>query len=261
MKNDLKITMIGGPTILIEVGGLRFLTDPTFDSAGGEYVNEPFTLKKLTAPAMSIEAVGEVDAVLLSHQQHTDNLDTLGRDYVGNAKTVLTTPESAAVLGGSAVGLETWETFEIAAANGRTLQIAATPARHGPAGCEAMTGAVTGFLLQWQGADDDAVYISGDTVWFEGAAEVAERFKVGTAILFLGAVQFEQAGEMRFTMNAEEAVEAAKTFASAAIIPAHYEGWAHFQEPRYAVDAAFAAAGMKDRLRWLEFGIETEFSG
>jgi hypothetical protein len=31
-----RITQIGGPTVLIEVGGFRLLTDPTFD-APGEY--------------------------------------------------------------------------------------------------------------------------------------------------------------------------------------------------------------------------------
>jgi len=33
----LKLTYIGGPTALLELGGLRILTDPTFDPAGGEY--------------------------------------------------------------------------------------------------------------------------------------------------------------------------------------------------------------------------------
>ncbi len=29
-----KITLIGGPTALIEIGGFRLLTDPTFDAPG-----------------------------------------------------------------------------------------------------------------------------------------------------------------------------------------------------------------------------------
>jgi pimeloyl-ACP methyl ester carboxylesterase len=31
------ITHVGGPTVLIEVGGWRLLTDPTFDAPGGKY--------------------------------------------------------------------------------------------------------------------------------------------------------------------------------------------------------------------------------
>ena len=33
----LELTYIGGPTALLELGGLRLLTDPTFDPAGSEY--------------------------------------------------------------------------------------------------------------------------------------------------------------------------------------------------------------------------------
>ena len=34
---SVRITHIGGPTTLIEVGDWRLLTDPTFDPAGGKY--------------------------------------------------------------------------------------------------------------------------------------------------------------------------------------------------------------------------------
>ncbi len=31
---DAVLTLIGGPTVLIEIGGVRLLTDPTFDEPG-----------------------------------------------------------------------------------------------------------------------------------------------------------------------------------------------------------------------------------
>lgn len=34
-SQPLLLTHIGGPTAMIEVGGIRLLTDPTFDPAGG----------------------------------------------------------------------------------------------------------------------------------------------------------------------------------------------------------------------------------
>ena len=48
--NSLLLTYIGGPTALLEFGGARFLTDPTFDPADGEYLTGPVTLHKLSAP-------------------------------------------------------------------------------------------------------------------------------------------------------------------------------------------------------------------
>src|SRR6202007_396840 len=85
----LSITLIGGPTALIEIDGFRLLTDPTFD-APGSYQLPHVKLEKLEGPAMTAEAVGEIDAVLLSHDQHSDNLDHSGKEFLAKAKRVLT---------------------------------------------------------------------------------------------------------------------------------------------------------------------------
>ena len=98
---SLSITLIGGPTALIEIDGFRLLTDPTFD-APGDYPLPHVTLEKLEGPAMSADAVGEIDAVLLSHDQHADNLDHSGKAFLTRAKRVLTTEVGAKRLGGHA---------------------------------------------------------------------------------------------------------------------------------------------------------------
>jgi L-ascorbate metabolism protein UlaG (beta-lactamase superfamily) len=74
-----RVTYIGGPTALVEIGGLRLLTDPTFDPAGSEYPTAVYTLRKTQGPALGADDIGEVDAVLLSHDHHFDNLDVSGR--------------------------------------------------------------------------------------------------------------------------------------------------------------------------------------
>ena len=85
----ISITLIGGPTARTAIDGFRLLTDPTFD-APGAYQLPHVKLEKLTGPALSADAVGEVDAVLLSHDQHSDNLDHSGKDFLeGNARADL----------------------------------------------------------------------------------------------------------------------------------------------------------------------------
>ena len=69
----LTLTLVGGPTVLIEANGFLLVTDPTFD-APGEYRLSYVTLTKTSGPAMSADVIGPVDAVLLSHDQHSDNL-------------------------------------------------------------------------------------------------------------------------------------------------------------------------------------------
>ncbi|HSB55273.1 MAG TPA: MBL fold metallo-hydrolase, partial [Gemmatimonadales bacterium] len=91
MPDSLRLTYIGGPTILIEWRGLRLLTDPTFDPPGTSYPTPAYTLHKTLGPAISAEKLGPVDAVLLSHDHHFDNLDHAGRALLPLARQVLTT--------------------------------------------------------------------------------------------------------------------------------------------------------------------------
>jgi L-ascorbate metabolism protein UlaG (beta-lactamase superfamily) len=246
-----RFTLIGGPTVLIEIGGFRLLTDPTFDEPG-DYKLPHVTLTKTAPPAMALADVGPIDAVLLSHDQHADNLDNSGRDFLHRAPRVLTTVVGAGRLGNGAEGLRPWQEVELKKPNGASLRIAATPARHGPAGIEPLAGDVIGFVV-----DDGAsqVYITGDTVWYDGVAEVARRFNAGTVLLFAGSAQTR--GPFHLTMDTNDAIETAHAFSNAVIVPVHTEGWAHFKQSGDDLQKAFNALGFGSRLRVLQPGVAT----
>ncbi len=246
-----KITLIGGPTALIEVGGFRLLTDPTFD-APGEYKLPHVTLKKTSHPALTAEQIGRVDAVLLSHDQHADNFDHAGRAYAMQAPRLLTTVVGAKRLGGVAEGLAPGESTKLTNPAG-TLTITATPARHGPAGIEPLAGDVIGFVLSLAGGRP--IYITGDTVWYEGVAEVARRVQAGLVLLFAGAAKTR--GAFHLTMDANDALDTAHAFPDATIVPLHYEGWAHFSQSGDDLVQSFKALGIGARLRLLEPGVPT----
>ena len=251
--NSLRITLIGGPTALIEVDGFRLLTDPTFD-APGAYQLPHVTLEKLSGPALGAEAIGEVDAVLLSHDQHADNLDHSGKAFLAKAKRVLTTIVGAKRLGGHAEGLMPWATTELAGKDGRSLTITATPARHGPAGIEPLAGDVIGFVLTSKDKSPP-IYISGDTVWYDGVAEVARRFKAGVVLPFAGAAQTR--GPFHLTMDTNDTIETARAFPDAVIVPLHTDGWAHFRQNAKDLRASFDTLGFGSRLKILEPGVAT----
>ena len=255
----LRLTYIGGPTALLELAGLRLLTDPTFDPAGTEYRTPIYTLRKTTAPAVAADALGPIDTVLLSHDHHFDNLDHAGRALLSRVPRVLTTPAGAERIGGEARGLVPWESVDLEVAGRGSLRITGTPARHGPA--DGDRGPVTGFLLT-DPADagtkaPPAIYISGDTVWYDDLRLIAERADVRVAVLFLGAARVREVGPAHLTFDAREAVEAARLFSRATIVPLHYAGWTHFSEGRAEVEAAFGEAGLAARVCWLEPGRAT----
>src|SRR5262245_43293793 len=212
----LAITLIGGPTALIEVDGFRLLTDPTFDPPG-DYRLSYTTLTKTKGPALSPEQVGPVEVVLLSHDQHADNLDHAGRAFLAQAGRVLTTIAGAKRLGGRVEGLAPWETKVMVGPNGRALHVTATPARHGPAGIEPLSGDVIGFVLAFGNRRARPVYITGDTVWYDGVAEVARRFAAGAVLLFAGSAQTR--GPFHLTMDTNDAIETAHAFPDALIVP------------------------------------------
>jgi len=247
------VTLIGGPTALIEVDGFRLLTDPTFDPPG-EYRLPHVALRKTSSPALTAREIGRVDAVLLSHDQHADNLDNAGRAFVSAAR-VFTTKAGAERLGGRAEGLAPWETGELAGPDGRILTVVATPARHGPSGIEPLSGDVIGFVLAFNDGHARPIYVTGDTVWYDGVAEVARRFQADTVLIFAGAAQTR--GPFRLTMDTNDAIETAHAFPDAAIVPIHCEGWAHFTQGRADLEQSFAALGIGARLRLLEPGVAT----
>jgi L-ascorbate metabolism protein UlaG (beta-lactamase superfamily) len=248
----ITITLVGGPTALIEIDGIRLLTDPTFD-APGFYELPHVKLQKLNGPAIGADAVGEIDAVLLSHDQHSDNLDNSGRDFLAKASRVLTTEAGAKRLGSHAEGFAPWATAELKGKNGRSLKVTATPARHGPAGIEPLSGDVIGFVLSPQ--EHPPIYVSGDTTWFDGVAEVARRFKCGLVLPFAGAAQTR--GPFHLTMDTNDTIETARAFPDALIVPLHTDGWAHFRQSAQDLRSSFDALGFGKRLRLLQPGIAT----
>jgi L-ascorbate metabolism protein UlaG (beta-lactamase superfamily) len=249
--NHLHITYIGGPTMLLDFGGTRILTDPTFDPAGSEYASGPAALRKLSPPSFQPEQLPSFDYVLLTHDHHFDNLDRAGRQSLQRARLFFTTPEGAQRLVGNTIGMSPWDNHDLQIAD-RILRIVATPACHGPAGRE--RGAVIGFVVFFTDSPEQSLYVSGDTVWHEGVAEVARCFPVQTAVLHIGAARVPEVGPFHLTMTSEEAVQAAKAFSQAIIVPTHFEGWAHFSEGKEDILRAFRAAGMEQRLCWPKAG-------
>jgi L-ascorbate metabolism protein UlaG (beta-lactamase superfamily) len=255
----VKITHYGTATLLLEIGGLRLLTDPVFDPKGTKHdFGFGFASTKAYTTAKEEDAIGDVDAVLLSHDQHGDNLDARGREVLARAPRVVTTHAAAKRLADPAriVGLAPFESTEIVKGDAK-VKITGTPARHGPPLSLPFVGEVTGFVLEWAGQGRGCVYITGDTVFYGGIEDVAKRFDVAVAVLHLGCASW---GPLRFTMNAREAKTFAHTFPRATLVPVHYEGWTHFKESRGDVERVFANAGLTDRVSWLEPGTARELA-
>jgi L-ascorbate metabolism protein UlaG (beta-lactamase superfamily) len=244
----LTVTLVGGPTALLEYAGLRWLTDPTFDPPGHyERENAP-ALDKTTGPALSADDVGDVDVALVSHDHHADNLDGAGRAWLPHAGRRLTTTAGAERLGAGAAGLEPWDTVELPRPGGGSVTVTAVPAQHGPDGTDHLTGPVIGFVLATDGLP--SVYVSGDNASVDVVHRIVDRLgPLELAVLFAGGAclpgRFDGA---LLTLGGPQAAQAARVLGARAVVPVHQEGWTHFSHGPSSVREAFAAAGLGDVL-------------
>ncbi|GID91444.1 MBL fold metallo-hydrolase [Amorphoplanes digitatis] len=232
------IRSFGGPTVSFTFGGLTFLTDPTFDEPG-DYPIGNRKLTKTAPPAGKPSEAGKVDVVLLSHDEHPDNLDNSGREFTTTVPLVLSTPGAAERMGPPVRGLSPWESTDL----GGGVTATAVPAQHGPDGTEHLTGKVTGFVLHGEGLP--TVYVSGDNASLRVVREIAARFpSIDLAILFGGAARTPLVGDVNLTLDAAGMVEATRILGGPTVVPAHIDSWAHFTETPADVRAAFTEAGL-----------------
>jgi L-ascorbate metabolism protein UlaG (beta-lactamase superfamily) len=259
------ITHIDTACVLLNINGFKILTDPTLDKKDGifpQYVSSPLAFsKKYCDPALSNEEIGKVDLVLLSHDHHSDNLDKNGRAFIKTVNTVLSTKDAVKRLkNDNTVGLDNWEEYTVETEKVPQLKITAIPAQHtNIKRLDKVMGKVIGFAIEWEGQKNGCLYISGDTVLFEGIYELKRRKKVDIAILHLGAGAFPYLKKnLRVTMNGEEAIETTKLLNPNRVIPIHYEGWWHFKQSVKSLKNEIEQSGEKDKFLWLTSGVEME---
>ncbi|WP_290792373.1 MBL fold metallo-hydrolase [Flavihumibacter sp. UBA7668] len=263
----VSITHIDTACVLININGFKILTDPTLNKKDGflpQYVSSPFAFsKKYIDPALSNTEIGKVDLVLLSHDHHSDNLDKNGRAFIKTATTVLSTKDAVRRLKNSnTIGLDNWEEYKVNTDKVSGLKITAIPAQHtNIKRLDKVMGKVIGFTIEWNGQQNGCIYISGDTVLFDGIYELNSRKKINTAILHLGAGAFPYLKRnLRVTMNGEEAIEVTKILNPNIVIPIHYEGWWHFKQSVKSLKNEIQISGVQEKFLWLQSGIETELT-
>ena len=231
----MTVTYVGGPTAILEYAGIRILLDPTFDPPQ-TYESDGESLTKTAGPGVSLDDLGAIDLILLSHHEHEDNLDSAGRELVLHTPT-LSTAKAGVDLGKPVVGLDCWEEHRVG-----DVTVTAAPALHGPPGAEQLVGPVIGFVLEATG--EPTVYVSGDNASLGLVRQIADRFQeIDIAVLFAGAARVPSI-DAALTLTSEDAAEAARILGAQRVVGLHTEDWHHFSESRAQLEAAFAGTDL-----------------
>ncbi|KAL0474794.1 beta-lactamase superfamily domain-containing protein [Neurospora intermedia] len=273
----LSITNIGTATALIHLGEpsspnrINLITDPVFGPGSTQIEYRGLVTKKSDSPALAIDQLPPIDAVLLSHEDHPDNLDELGRRLL-DARRVLTTRDGASQLAPrpGVRGLKNWETVCLdfgGDGKARKLEVTATPCKHLPG------GQVVGFIISSSdgafGTQPDgrpnAIYFSGDTIHLEELGKMKAKYHIAVAMLNIGKATVilpgggaDGGGPLQITMGGDQAAQLAKDIGADVIVPLHFESWSHFAESGAQLANDFAKAGVEDRVLWLKRGMETK---
>ncbi|CAG7560651.1 unnamed protein product [Fusarium equiseti] len=259
-KTSVKISHIGTATVVLGVAGVKFLTDPFFSPAVTKWDLGFAVVGNSDTPAIAIHDLPVIDAILLSHEDHADNLDEPGRTLL-NGRRVFTCMDGARKLHPrpGVQGLQPWEKVSVDI-SGKRFQITGTPCVHLPG------GEVTGFILTTPELGEsnglpNAIYFSGDTVYVKKLTQMRHKFQISVAILSIGAttVQLPGSEPLKVTMCGKEASQLFREIGADILVPMHCESWGHFLKKGNKLREAFKEEGIADKVQWLEPGALTVF--
>lgn len=252
------VFFVGTATVLLRYAGFTILTDPNFLHAGDPvYLGYGLTSERLTHPALDIEALPPVDFCILSHY-HGDHFDRIAEEKLSKALTIVTTNEAARALSGKGFtaprALDTWKSVTLEK-DGARVKITSMPGRHGPPVVARLLPEVMGSLLEFQPGEGGTalrLYITGDTLVFDGLKEIPKKFpEIDLALFHLGGTRIMG---MLLTMDADQGVEAIRIIQPRQVIPIHYNDYTVFKSPLEDFKKAAADAGFEDRVIYLGHG-------
>ncbi|KAF5554377.1 Zn-dependent hydrolase of the beta-lactamase fold [Fusarium napiforme] len=213
-KSEVAITHITTATAIVDIDGVKFITDPIFDDAPQSHDRSQaiglkpgeFFLTMQEGPAISIRQLLIIDCVLLSHEDHVDNLDETGRQLL-IGRRVITSPDGAKNLSEypGTCAIAPWQTLKFRL-GGEEWSITGVPCVHVPGG-EAMLPSPK-----------------------------------------------SPSGFVQITMGGEDAVKMMELFEADMLVPMHFESWSHFTQGGKDLKDIFGSGGLGNKPKWLSSG-------
>jgi L-ascorbate metabolism protein UlaG (beta-lactamase superfamily) len=245
-----RLRYVGHATTLVQLAGLRLLTDPLLRRGIGHV--------RRRVPVPAIDDLLPLDAILISHA-HADHLDRRSLRLVAGDWPVIAPRGCARILRRAGVG----RVVEMAVGERRevgSIAVEAVPARHDgrrhPLGRDIPA---LGYLLD----GSPRVYFAGDTDLFAGMAMLAGRVDVALLPVAGWGPRLPPGH-----LDAKRAARAAALIRPAVAVPIHWgtlraigsRGGADPSEPATAFAAEVAALGLPTAVRILRPGAAMSLS-
>jgi L-ascorbate metabolism protein UlaG (beta-lactamase superfamily) len=262
---DITVTFVGNATTLITGGGLTLLTDPNFLHRGQHaYLGYGLVSKRLKEPALSVDELPPLDAIVLSHM-HGDHWDRVSQKGLHHGLPIITTQHAAKRLRrrgfGQALGMSTWQSHTITE-DDTVVTITSLPGRHAPVWGHRLLPPVMGTMLEFASAERSSrrrLYVSGDTLLIEELSEIPVRFEsIEVGVLHLGGTRLPAGPRLPFgvtvTMDGHQGASAVDRLKLPKVIPVHFDDYGVFASPLADFTREMHRRGIADRIIELHRG-------
>jgi N-acyl-phosphatidylethanolamine-hydrolysing phospholipase D len=247
------VTWVGHATVLVQMGGVSFLTDPIWSKTAMPY--KWLGRERFVPPGVALDALPRIDFVLISHN-HYDHLDLPTLERIarrGDGTRFLVPRENGELLrsrGIEAVEELDWgETRAIAG-----VEVVCLPAQHWSR--RGLFDARRALWSSWAViANERRFYFSGDTGYFAGFSEIGAALgPFDLAAVAIGA--YEPQAMMRpYHLDPEQAARAARDLQAERVVGVHFGTFDLSDEPLDEPPRRFRAAarelGYADTDAWI----------
>jgi L-ascorbate metabolism protein UlaG (beta-lactamase superfamily) len=252
----VQITYIGHATLLLELAGVRILTDPNFEPRLGRL------LARVSAPGVALDALPALDALLLTHA-HADHLSFKSPDRLPQDIPLYAPPAVARWLARKgyrhATPLDDGESITIGAA----LRVHTGRATHkgNRYGFDRWRSATNMYLLE---SGEESAFFAGDTALTPSTHHLVERVlwargrELDIALLPIGYAPAWKPGFRRGHLTGDDALMLFKTLRARAMLPYHWGTFRHVTASAHdAIDrlrASLVTHDARERVHVIEPG-------
>jgi L-ascorbate metabolism protein UlaG (beta-lactamase superfamily) len=234
----MKMRLIRSATLRMEYAGRRFVIDPYLaakhsrPSFAGRSPNPLVDL-----PCSPLDVIAGIEWVLVSHL-HSDHFDPAAQELLPKDTLIFCQPGDEAWITAKGFQHVTPITDQLAWMG---MTITRTPGQHGSGSVLAEMGPVSGFIFQ--AVSEPTVYWAGDTVWYEGVADIIARARPQIIITHsCGAVWGEQ---VLIVMDAAQTVAVCQAAPGSKVIATHLDSLDHATISRETLRQYATASGIQ----------------